>query len=247
VAAAVTARRPLVGVTCDLLRVRDAFKFTTYDRYVNALRAAGARVVMLPPVAEEAASHVELVSGVVLVGGDDIDPALWGGAVDPALVIPSAPQRTAYELALVRRAAEQDLPVLGVCLGLQTLNVARGGSLRTGLAQAPVRHPKRAPGDLSCHHVDVEAGSLLARALELQPGGRVDVNSSHRWAVDRVGEGLHASAVAEDGVIEALEDPAQRFCLGVQWHPEVGADGDDVSRRLFAAFVRACAGRAAGP
>ena len=234
--------RPLIGVTCDILPVRSDAKFTAYARYVTALREAGALVVLLPAESVEVESHLQLVDGLVFTGGDDLDPALWGG--EPGVTyLPSDPRRTEYELALVLGALERDQPMLGICLGCQLLNVACGGSLRSDLPVGDVRHMDETLGLQLRHDVDVMKGSLLAGAVGMSDGGRLSVNTSHNNAPDGLGGPLRASALSLDGMVEAVEHREQTFCLGVQWHPEADVATDAPSRHLFASFVEACGRR----
>jgi putative glutamine amidotransferase len=234
--------RPVVGVSPDFLPARRWTKYTVYDRYLHALRKAGAFPIILEPEVGEIGAQLDLVQGVVLPGGDDLDPALWGEEIaEPH--DPSDPRRTRYELALSLACVERDVPFLGICLGLQTLNVALGGSIIQDIDQGRVRHQDPA-GDLDLRHdLQLSEGSLLARCLGDGSGSGVTVNSYHHQAPGRIGEGLVVSGRAADGVIEALEHPELRFCLGVQWHP----DADPGSTPIFAAFVEACrAGASAG-
>ena len=158
-----TGTRPVVGLSPDFLPARGWSKYTVYDRYLRALRRAGALPVVLEPEPTEIAAQLELVDGLVLPGGDDLHPSLWGEAPD-ARFEPSDPRRTAYELALVRAALDADVPLLGICLGLQTLNVALGGSVVQDLPPGPVRH-QDPDGDLALRHeLELAAGSRLAAA-----------------------------------------------------------------------------------
>jgi putative glutamine amidotransferase len=231
-----TPSRPRVGITCDFLAVREQFKLTVYERYAQALAAAGAVPLILPARPEDVDAQLAVADGVLLTGGDDLDPTLWGGTTGPHH-LPSNPRRTAYELALARAAMDRDVPFLGICLGAQLLNVARGGSLRTDLHGT---HVDDEAGLTHRHDVDVVAGTLLSRVLGLPGGGRMSVNSSHHDAPQRLGAGLVAAAIAPDGVVEAVEEPTRTFCLGVQWHPEGDFEGDAASRAIFGAFVEAC-------
>ena len=228
--------RPLVGLSPDLLPARGWTKYTVYDRYLRSLREAGALAVLLEPEPSEIPDQLDLVDGLLLPGGDDLDPALWSAEVEGCYE-PSHPRRSAYELALVRACLERDVPLLGICLGLQTLNVALGGSLIQDLPQELVRHQDRG-ADLTLRHpIELEPGSLIARAFGRPEGGEVFVNSFHHQAPGRVAEGLRVTARAPDGVIEALEHPGRRHVLGVQWHP----DADEASFGIFRGFVAACA------
>ena len=225
----------MIGVAPDFLPARRWTKYTVYDRYLRALREAGALPVILEPEISQIPEQLALVQGIVLPGGDDLDPELWGEEAGDRFE-PSDPRRTSYELALSAACVEEDLPFLGICLGMQTLNVALGGSVIQDLDQATVRHQDLA-GDLDLRHdVAIEAGSLLARCLGREEGGSFSVNSYHHQAPGRLGEGLAVSARAPDSVIEALEHPGLRFGLGVQWHP----DADPGSAPIFSAFVEAC-------
>lgn len=238
-------RRPVIGVTCDFLLVRGGTKFTTRERYVDALQRAGALPILLPPTLADVPAQLALVDGLLLTGGDDLDPALWGGMPGPEYV-PSDPRRTEYEMSLALAAMDADRPMLGICLGSQLLNVASGGSLRADLPVGEVVHLDDGLGLELRHDVDVMKDSLLARALGLVGGGRVSVNSSHRNAPDGLGEKLRACALASDGVIEAVEHRDLAFCLGVQWHPEADVSSNAGSLGLFSSLVQACvAGRAA--
>ena len=234
--------RPIVGVTMDFLPVAAGkIKYTLYERYHLALRGVGAMVVALPPEPAAIDEQLALVSAVLLPGGDDLAPSLWGE--EPAEGhVASDPRRTEHEMALVRACMARDVPLFGICLGAQTLNVACGGSLHQCFAE-PARHIDEGLGLELRHDVAIAPDTLLARALGMPEGGRVVVNSSHRCAPNALGRDLVASAVAEDGVIEAIEHPGLAFCLGVQWHAEAGAAQDPVSRALLGAFVQAAAGR----
>lgn len=233
--------RPLVGITCDFLPVREGeVKLTLYQRYAQAVHDAGALVVLLPPEASQAQEHASLVDGVLLPGGDDLDPALWGGSPGEGFVA-SDPRRTEYEMELALSVIERDMPLLGICLGAQLVNVALGGSLRSALAPSHL-DAERLLG--LRHDVDVMKGSLLARALGMPEGGTLSVNSAHRNAPDGLGGPLRASAFSSDGIIEAVEHRDRSFVLGVQWHAEHGAASDSASAHLFRAFVEACARRA---
>jgi putative glutamine amidotransferase len=226
-----TSPRPVIGITCY---VEEAAWGVWHTRaaliphsYVRRVTAAGARAVLLPPDDLDA-DLIERLDGLLLTGGADIGPERYAAPAHPRTVV--RPDRDAGELLLLGAAVRADLPVLGVCRGMQLLAIAAGGCLDQHLPEVAGhdRH-QPAPGRYGDHPITVAEGSRLRAILGPAP----HVNSYHHQAVREPGT-LTVTARADDGVIEALEDPARRFVLGVQWHPEELADG-----RLFEAFVDA--------
>jgi putative glutamine amidotransferase len=186
---------------------------------------------------------VRNADGILLTGGGDIDPALYGESPHPTFSGAEA-GRDEYETELAQRAREADVPVLAICRGLQVLNVAAGGTLIQDipdLIRTPILHKLPEPPHAIAHDVLVTTGALLSSVIHdrIQDGRPCPVNSRHHQAPRTVGRGLVVSATAPDGVIEALEDPSRRFCLGVQWHPENFWRTGEFNC-LFEAFVRAC-------
>lgn len=212
--------------------------------YETAIRQAGGEPRRLEIGRDDPADVIASVDGLLLPGGGDVDPALYGEARHPTFDPPEA-GRDGYEIELARRAREIDMPILAICRGLQLLNVQRGGSLVQDIPDqlaSPLNHRRREPTDAVVHTVTIAAESLVWRALGGE-GGRdlwCAVNSRHHQAVKAIGEGLRVTATAPDGIVEAAEDPAMRFCVGVQWHPE-NFHRTGEFRGLFAAFVRAAA------
>jgi gamma-glutamyl-gamma-aminobutyrate hydrolase PuuD len=233
--------RPRIGVTtysepASWSYWRGVHASVVPTAYIESVRAAGGIPYLLPPIAEIGTDAHEVVAslhGLVVVGGSDVDPGHYG-EVAHAESAGWHPTRDVVEAALIRAALEADLPYLGVCRGLQLLNVVRGGTLLQHLPAVvadPLRH-RPGPGQYGRHHVDVASGSRLGELL----GEHVEVVSCHHQAPDRVGEGLAVAARdSEDGVVEALEDPELRFCVGVQWHPEEDLDGSGLT--LFRSLV----------
>ena len=229
-------RKPVIGVA-----------FTKAD-YTAALEQAGAEVRELSPETDHLPAALEGLDGVLLTGGPDIRPSLYGAEKQhPTVEIDDA--RDAYELPLAKAALERRMPLLAICRGVQVLNVAAGGTLIQDLpSERPsiLNHSVTTPKTAISHDVDVVPGSLLEKivAPQLRYGGRLDVNSRHHQAIDRVAPGFVMSAAAPDGTIEAIEakDATERsaFCVGVQWHPEnFWRTGESAS--LFESFVSAAA------
>jgi putative glutamine amidotransferase len=188
--------------------------------YVHQVEAAGGRALLVPPSEEAIDETLDALDGLLFSGGSDIDPVEYGHDAHPETT-GLRPERDRAELALLSAALERDLPVLAVCRGSQVLNVARGGNLVQHLPDV-VGHEqhKHTPGVFADHEVEVKQDSRLGSLL----GERAPVKSHHHQGFGRVGEGLIETAWAEDGTIEAVEDPDKRFVLGVLWHPEEGED-----------------------
>jgi len=197
--------------------------------YVRAIEGAGGRPLLVPPSEEGVGETLAALDGLLFSGGSDLDPDTYGAEPHPE-TNGIRRDRDAGELALLRAALERDMPVLAVCRGSQVLNVALGGDLVQHLPEVvgDEKH-KHTPGVFADHEVTVERESRLASLI----GDRAPVKSHHHQGYGRIGEGLEPVARAEDGTIEALEDPQRRFAVGVLWHPEEGEDA-----RLFEELVR---------
>ncbi len=239
--------RPLIGVTTSEVRVPEHVdpapqadpprrEIALGLSYLHAIERAGGLPVILPPLALDAVEpFLEQLAGIVLSGGPDLDPINYGGQHHPELG-PVAPDMDSFELAVTNYADAHDMPLLAICRGAQTLNVARGGTLYQHLPESfdgRIEHRQRDPGDQATHSVEVAPGSLLARALGTD---HLEVNSFHHQAAKRLGRGLRAVAWSPDGVIEGIEDPEREFVLGVQWHAE-GILGRAEQAALFATFI----------
>jgi putative glutamine amidotransferase len=200
--------------------------------YVNAVERAGGRPVLIPPSDDGLEETLDAVAGLVFSGGSDLDPDLYDQEPHEE-TLGVVPGRDRAELALLEAALARDMPVLAVCRGSQVLNVARGGDLVQHLPDVvgDDKH-KHTPGTFADHAVTLEPGTRLAELL----GDRAPVKSHHHQGLGRVGDGLRVAAHAEDGTIEAVEDPSHRFALGVLWHPEAGED-----LKLFEELVGAAA------
>ena len=215
---------------------------TKLPDYEESVRRAGGDVRVLDRMTDRPSEVVAGVQGVLLTGGGDVQPAIYGTGAHPTFD-PAEPGRDEYEIELVRRALDADLPLFAICRGIQVLNVARGGTLIQDIPDelgTTIEHRVKEPRFAIAHDVWLTSDSLLEQTLRerLENADSCAVNSRHHQAPKDIGEGLVVTATAPDGVIEALEDPSRRFCLGVQWHPEnFWRTGE--FRSLFEAFVQA--------
>lgn len=242
--------RPLIGVTTSEVRKAETITPTPegeprqYEMalgltYVRAVEQAGGIPVVIPPLDLDAIEPLlERVSGICLSGGPDLTPGTYGAEPDEHLG-PTWPDLDRFELAIAGRADALGIPLLAICRGTQALNVVRGGTLVQHLPSVSeeIQHRQSVPGDRGTHPVRIDPASLLAATIDAEESC---VNSFHHQAIDRLGDGLVATAWAPDGTIEAVEDPAREFMLGVQWHAEL-LTGRPEEEHLFRSFVEAAA------
>ena len=229
--------KPVIGIGSDVAQKKgereSAFAYSTY---IESLRRAGAVPVVIPPQPENAAAIVESLDGILLAGGEDCDPAVYGERPHPS-VEPMDPRRQNNDLTLARVARQRGIPTLGICLGVQMMNVAAGGTLIQDIdseMRTDIEHASE-PADRHRHDVLIQDGTRLAAIVGEQ---ELNVNSSHHQAIRHVGDGLRVTAHAPDGIIEGLEDPSHPFYVGVQWHPE-DMPAETSASSLFGAFVDA--------
>mgnify|MGYP003362365811 FL=1 len=241
--------RPVIGIVCaenDPTPPGESRKNQAGVRYVEAVRSAGGLPLLIPlqyPTGE-IERLTRLFDGILIIGGNDVDPKRYNGVPDPSVSAPN-PERDALEIAIVRLAAEQDLPLFGICRGEQVMNIAMGGTLYTDL-------PSQFPTVLRHQQSDDTPVSKLTQRVRIDPASRlyaivgaetIWTNTFHHQAVQRLGNGFRVAAAATDGVVEAIEIPERSFFIGVQWHPE-GLQDHAEEARLFKAFVAAAAARA---
>ncbi|MFA6954756.1 MAG: gamma-glutamyl-gamma-aminobutyrate hydrolase family protein [Thermoanaerobaculia bacterium] len=231
--------KPLIGIGCDIepsAHGEGRELMYAYGTYLEAIETAGAIPLILPPIDGSIESTLPLLDGVILAGGDDLDPRSYGEADTSCRGILDS-RRERHDLALARAARERGVPTLGICLGVQLINVAGGGSLvqDIGLAVPGALKHTGTTGKRERHGVAIEPGSRLASVLGVTA---VDVNSGHHQSVKLPGPGLSVVARAADGVVEAVEDPSLPFYVGVQWHPEEML-AEESAQRLFGALVDA--------
>jgi putative glutamine amidotransferase len=231
--------RPVIGIT--LGDGDEPGMHAMREDYVRSVEQAGGVPVVLPPVRpEDVPAILDRLDGILLSGGVDVDPALYGQAPHAKLGRVNR-RRDDFELALTADALRRDVPILAICRGHQVLNVATGGTLVQDIAstiEGAMRHEGKGPRSRHSHQVEVTAGSRLR---EILGAGSCPVNSLHHQAVDRLGDGLVASALCpDDGIVEGLEMPGRRFVVGVQWHPESFWNRPETFQSLFDAHAEAC-------
>jgi putative glutamine amidotransferase len=225
------ASKPLIGITTYVEPASWGHwqleaALVPYD-YVRAVERAGGRAVLVPPDDDGNEELLDALDGLIFSGGNDLAPESYGAEADPTTT-GTNPARDSGELALLTAALERDLPVLAICRGAEVLNVARGGGLVQHLPDVVGHEGHRAVvGEFSEHTVRVDPASRIESA----PGA---VKSHHHQGLGRLGDGLREIAWADDGVVEAVEDPEKPFLVGVLWHPEAGED-----QRLFDQLVAA--------
>jgi len=243
--------RPRIGISMDTGTPDENKK--TYElnaHYPEAILRAGGLPLLLPHT-DDAAVRLEylgMIDALMIPGGDDCDPKMYHRAKDPKTQLMD-PARQSFDLGMLDLAAERKLPTLGVCLGYQLMNVTRGGTLFQSIAdqfpESTVNHAKVSGANAtnsSFHGLTLRPDTLLSHLYRTQS---VETNSRHRQAVDTLGKGLIASAFAPDGILEAFEDPAMPFWVGVQWHPE-NLSGT-LHERLFAGLVEAARAHQSAP
>jgi len=240
-----SARKPVpactVAVTASIRPDGDTSRVRLTAAYVTALENAGLIPLIVPPLSSEkaAASVLGSVSGLVLTGGEDVDPARYGEDRHEKVRSVNA-ARDATEVALIREARARRMPVLAICRGIQILNVALGGSLVQDIpsqCDTTIAHDEEGARDSRSHEISIEPGSLIARAVGTE---KCSVNSFHHQSVKRVADGMRITAKSPDGVVEGIESTDRSWwVMGVQWHPEEMTDSAEPwDRGLFRAFAR---------
>jgi len=238
--------RPLIGITAIPKEAMSGFgpnpHETVPELYVRIVAAADAVPILLPVHAGWHDEMAEVLDGVVLTGGGDVDPASYGRSAGPAVYGVDA-ERDAFEFALTRWAVARDVPLLAICRGIQAMNVALGGTLVQDIATelpGALDHFRTDRHDQAVHTVRIEPDTLLGDAMG---SGDARTNSMHHQAVAEAAPSSRVVARTPDGVVEAIEVPGARFALGIQWHPECLGEADQ-SFRIVRAFVASAADRA---
>jgi putative glutamine amidotransferase len=234
-------RSPIIGVTADSEQPGGYSKFPWYalrQNYCSAVHEAGGVPMILPHEVALVATYAQMIDGLVVTGGAfDVDPALFGAA-EKHETVTLKPGRTDFELGITRAMLAANKPVLGICGGQQLMAVALGGTLVQHIpdeVKTPLAHEQPNPRNEPGHEVLITEGTMLHKIGGLT---RTAVNSAHHQAVKTVPASVKINAVATDGVIEGIEDPSKKFCIGVQWHPEFHISSLDA--KIFQAFIAAC-------
>ena len=238
-------RKPRIAITMRLeLQTQ---RFYLGRDYSEAIEASGGIPLLLPLIAKRdyLAAALDGVDGVLLPGSNsDIDPHLYGEEPHPMLGT-VLPEKDATDRLVLDEVERRNLPLLGICYGMQALNVHRGGTLVQDIGTQvdnPLKHEQGLPSTRVSHGLEIAGEGMLTKLSSVKTSrGKIRVNSSHHQAVRSLGQGLRAIAWAKDGTVEAIEDEREdRFVIGVQWHPELTAPFDDLSREIFDLFVSAC-------
>jgi putative glutamine amidotransferase len=234
--------RPVIGICAAI----ESAKWAAWEVLVNlsprtyslAVQRAGGIALILPPddvVAESPDELLDMIDALILAGGSDLDPASYGAKPHPE-TRNTRPERDRFEIALGTRALERDMPVLGICRGMEMLNVIRGGTINQHLSGLELH--RHTPGVFTDHRVRLEPGSLAERVVGAE---LTEVKSAHHQGLEELGENVVASGLADDGLVEAIELPDRDFAVGVLWHPEedeqsrvVGSLVDEARDRLKA-------------
>ncbi len=226
-----------IGVTASRTK-EDRSVHRVTDGMAHAVQSAGGAVVTLdfPLNRAELDQILPTLDGLILAGGPDVHPKYFGEEIDPHCG-EIDDERDGLEMYLMDWAMKADIPVLGVCRGMQVINIALGGDIYQDIVH-PLGLTHRQMDGVRYFHDAIFQGELVLSGLA--GSARYPVNSYHHQALRRMADGLTVTAVAPDGVIEAFERPASRFVMGVQWHPESSYDADSLSRKIFAAFLKAC-------
>lgn len=237
-------KEPVIGLTLDW-REGGENKYSRYpwyalrENYSSAVADAGGLPLFLPFHLDHVDNYLDKVDGIIVTGGDfDVDPSLYGETARHDNVI-SIPHRTTFEFEIVRKALERNIPVLGICGGHQLINVVLGGTLVQDIEKEwpnALQHQQEHSRHESAHSISIAANTLLRKIVGVD---MAEVNSVHHQAVKTPGKGVVVNAMAPDGIIEGIEHPGYKFCMGIQWHPEFIIS--DVDKGIFEAFIAAAA------
>ncbi|OGW07260.1 MAG: hypothetical protein A2889_08380 [Nitrospinae bacterium RIFCSPLOWO2_01_FULL_39_10] len=233
-------KNPLIGITSDYDEINGQNSFFIKESYVTAVEDSGGIPLLLCSTKNEnsISRFINLIDGLLISGGGfDIDPKLYGEEPHPKLG-KIQPDRTDFEIKLLKSAVEKRMPVLGICGGHQLINVYFGGTLYQDIPSQyseKINHKQSTPSDIPYHKIEIHPSTRLSKITEADSGM---VNSTHHQSIKKIGNGFNVSAVAEDGIIEAIESDNDDFIVGVQWHPERIYNKDSCSKNIFTEFIK---------
>jgi putative glutamine amidotransferase len=238
------ADRPLIGITLDY-QEKGTFSqrphYAVRTIYFAAVEAAGGLPIAIPHLADRLPEYMKLIDGLVIPGGTHASPESWYVDLNEPAPYEETP-RAAFDIAVVEQALKRDMPLLGICAGMQELACVAGAKMTRNVHKhhnTEINHRQGATADQYAHEVVVEPGTRLAQIIGT---GKIDVNTAHQEAVVSVPKDMTISARSPDGVIEAIELPKHKFALGVQWHPEFFLQAGNPHRKVFEALVAAAKG-----
>ena len=228
---------PVIGITCH--QEYSTNRLTVNKSYIRAVEKSGGLPLLLPDVSplDMILKHCDLIDGLILAGGVDVDPRYFGE--QPTGTQEITPERDNYEMIITGEFLARDKPILAICRGLQVLNICAGGDIHQDIScrqKKALKHMQQAPKWYPTHRVSIKEDTKLGKIIG-KP--RLQVNSFHHQAPRRIAPGFQASAWAEDGIIEAIESNSHNFVMGVQWHPEQMIPANE-QKKLFCAFIKAC-------
>lgn len=237
-------KKPIIGITLDLAKNSEKYSYSLFPwyalrkDYADCVVMAGGIPIFLP-YSSDMGSMLDIIDGLIIPGGDeDINPRFYGQEIVSDKV-KTNDERAEFEIHLTKKALERNMPILGICNGLQVINVIFGGTLIQHLPDrfnSHINHEQPHPKNIPTHEIIIEPGSILSTMVS--PGAEVTVNSTHHQAIDELGKGLSISAKAPDGVIEAVESKDHKFLIAVQWHSEYL--NSELDENLFKKLVENC-------
>lgn len=237
-------KKPIIGISLDLQHDNDEYSYSKFPwyalraNYSDAISAHGGLPIMLPFDESAIEETLDLIDGLLIPGGDwDIDPAFYGQKVISDKVLINH-RRTAYDIKLMQKALARDMPVLGVCYGMQLMNVLAGGTLIQDLPTfrpSDINHEQPDPKNALWHDIEIMQDTKLWKIGS--KCSKEKVNSTHHQAIDELGKNIIISAIAPDNIIEAIESTMHRFAIGVEWHPEY--QSIELDKNIFKEFIKA--------